>query len=573
MLSILSVRRRSSKQSVRALARLIAAAGVLGIGSICLAQATKTASEHPDSLIDIYGGYAYFHPVNSGVDGKQFKDLFNPNATVSVTGWFNHFIGLQMEGAYFSGNGEHTFAGPCTGATCNQLLYTIEAGPTLRFPLGSFVPFIHTLGGGVRMNGPALQQLMWGWGVTGGGGFDYIVPIFNKRLAIRPIQADFQYSQVVYGPLVLPSGTTGGFGEIDAIKFSSGIIFRIGQAPDREPVQLGCSAEPTHVYPGDVVHVTGSTLGINPKNQLHWSWQTNGGKIIPSGGTATIDTTNMAPGEYTVAGHVAQGLRARDQAGCTTPFTVKPFDPPTLSCSATPSTVTSGTTVDISTVGTSPQNRPLTYSYSTTTGQISANGPTAKLLTPGLGAATITVTCNATDDLGKSATATTTVVVTPPPVPVIAQTQPLCAISFERDRRRPARVDNEAKGCLDDIALTMNQHTDDKLVMIGNTSPEERPEAAAERALNAKQYMTDAKGIDPARIEVRIGTNVGRTMNNILVPAGTTFSDANTELFDEHTILRHGNAYGRKQAGGIQAPTPAGKKKSSHSSKSSAPSN
>jgi len=262
-----------------------------------------------------------------------------------------------------------------------------------------------------------------------------------------------------------------------------------------------------------------------------------------------------------VAGHATQGNSARQNASCEAPFTVKPFEPPTITCSANPASTTSGTTVDINTVGTSPANRPLTYSYATTAGQITSNGPTAKLATPGLGAATITVTCTATDDLGKSATATTVVTVTPPVVPNIPQTQQLCSLSFERDRRRPARVDNEAKGCLDDIALTMNQQTDARLVMIGNTSPDEKPEAAAERALNAKQYMTNEKGINPARIEVRLGTTAGRSMLNVLVPAGATFNETNTELFDEHQIQRHGQAYGTHHYGAPATAAPRAKKK------------
>ena len=525
-------------------ARLAAAVCGLAASTICAAQATKSATEHPDSRVDIYGGYGFFHPINSGVDGYQFKDLDNPNATVSVTGFFNHYIGLQIEGGYFSGNNEHKFAGPCVSSQCDQLFYTAEAGPVFRFPLGSFVPFIHTLGGGVRTNGPADQELMWGWGVTGGAGLDYVLPIFKKHLVVRPIQADFQYSQTVYGPLVLPAGKTGGFGEVDALKLSAGLVLRVGDVADKHPVMLGCAAEPVAVYPGDIVHVTGSTLFLNPKKPTAYTWETNGGKITPSEATATIDTAGMAPGEYVVAGHVTQGYRERQRASCTTPFTVKHFDPPTVSCSANPATVISGASVDISTVGTSPQNRPLSYSYSASAGQITATGPTAKLSTAGVGASTITVTCNTIDDLGQTATINTLVTVTAPPVPVIPQTQDLCAISFTRDRHRPVRVDNEAKGCLDDIALTMNQQTDARLVMVGNTSPDERPQAAAERTLNARQYLTDEKGIDPARIEVRVGTTSGRTVRDVLVPAGATFSDVNTQTFDEHIIARHGQAYG-----------------------------
>jgi hypothetical protein len=237
-------------------------------------------------------------------------------------------------------------------------------------------------------------------------------------------------------------------------------------------------------------------------------------------------------------------MKARQQSSCTTPFTIKPFEPPTLTCSANPSSATAGTDIDISTTGTSPQNRQLTYSYTASAGQITATGPTAKLSTAGLTATTITVTCNVVDDLGQSAQANTQVTLSVPPTPTVAETQDLCHITFERDHRRPVRVDNEAKGCLDDIALTMQQQAGAKLVMVGNSSANEHPEAGAERALNARQYLVQEKGIDSSRIEVRVGSMPGRFVSNTLVPTGAHFDGSNSRTFDENSIVRHGQAYG-----------------------------
>jgi hypothetical protein len=131
-----------------------------------------------------------------------------------------------------------------------------------------------------------------------------------------------------------------------------------------------------------------------------------------------------------------------------------------------------------------------------------------------------------------------------PVVPVIPQTQSLCSVSFERDRKRPVRVDNEAKACLDDIALTLTQQTDAKLEVVGDASPDEKPQAAAERALNIRQYLTQEKGIDTTRIDVRVGDTSGRNAHEILVPSGATYTDSGTQAFDASTIERHGEAYG-----------------------------
>jgi hypothetical protein len=538
------LKRRTRLAAIRLAAALLA--GSLALA--CHAQATKTATDHIDSRVDVYGGYGYLHPINSGIAGFQYQDVSNPNATASISAYFNKYIGIQMEGSYFSGEGEHAIynspAYNCSKENCDQLVYTAEAGPVFRLPLGPFVPFVHLLGGGERTNGPVAQSLFWGWGVTGGAGIDIVLPFDHHRFAIRPIQADFQYSQVVYGPLVLPASVQGGFGEIDALKLSGGIVARFGDARGPGPVMLGCVANPVAVFPGDPVKITGSTLNLDPRRKVAYTWTAKGGKVTPEGPGADLDTTGLAPGEYVVVGHVAQGSHASEQASCEAPFTVRKYDPPTITCAATPSTAESGTEIAISTSGSSPQNRPLMYSYTTTAGEITSNGPTAKLSTAGLSPSTITITCNTVDDLGQSASATTQVTLTAPPTPVVVQTQQLCSLGFLRDKRRPTRVDNEAKGCLDDIALTLNKESDAKLVIIGNYAPTEKEDAAAERTLNARQYLTKEKGVDPSRIEVRLGGTPGKTVTDVLVPAGAIYNDVDTRSFDEKTITRHGQAYG-----------------------------
>ena len=512
------------------------------------AQAGGSGTEHPDSRTEIYAGYGYFHPINSGIDGFQYQDVYNPNATVSLSGFFNRYVGLQLEGGYFSGTNQHkAFFPECSKTDCDQLVYTAQAGPVLRLPLGSWVPFAHFLGGGSRYNGPVMQPLKWGWGVTGGFGIDYVVPGFNNHLALRPIQADFQYSQNVYGPLVLPAGTEGGFGEIDAIKLSAGIVARFGDYKAPHAVELGCSAQPTLVHPGEPLLVTGSTLYLNPAVKPIWHWETSGGVAKPDEGNVSIDTTGLAPGEYTVVGHVIDGRRARNQASCTVPFEVKAFDPPAITCVASPASVISGTEVQIVSSGNSPQNRPLTYSYSASAGVLTPTGPLARLATAGLGNTTIDITCNVVDDLGQKATFATQVAVTKPVEPVIPQVQELCSLGFTRDQKRPVRVDNEAKGCLDDIALTMTLQTDSRLVMVGNASPDEKPEAAAQRVLNARQYLTDEKGIERSRIDVRVGETSGRSVRDVLVPSGASFSEPATQPFEEKTITRRGEAYGKRR--------------------------
>ncbi len=93
--------------------------------------------------------------------------------------------------------------------------------------------------------------------------------------------------------------------------------------------------------------------------------------------------------------------------------------------------------------------------------------------------------------------------------------------------KKPWRVDNECKGKLDDVAKNLQQNADNKLVIVGNADPSgQRPNLAAERAVNSKAYLTSGEaqlGIDPNRIECRTGSAGTMTAEYWIVPAGATF--------------------------------------------------
>jgi hypothetical protein len=515
---------------------LIAALAISGATSAA-AQAAQAPGGTPPpnpSRFDIYAGYGYLHPVNSDIGGIKYQPI-NPGAVTSVTGYFNRNFGLQAEGSFFP-------SGP------NDCVYTAQAGPVFRLPMNRFVPFAHALVGGAKVGGPVFQPCTWGWGVTGGVGFDLILPFWDNHLAIRPVQADFDYSHVDYGTPG-PGLVTGGVGEIYAYRLSAGLVLRLGATSVPPPVQLGCTAHPVDVFPGDPIDVAAVLANLAAKRPATYSWSTSGGQITGTTETAHIATAGLAAGDYTIKGHVSQGPRPSQQADCTAGFRVHAYEPPTISCSANPTTVLPGQPSSITSVARSPQSRALNYSYSASSGQITGSGATVTLSTTGAASGTITVTCNAVDDLGKQASATTSVGVNAPPAPPAPSTQSLCSVSFDRDRKRPARVDNEAKGCLDDIALTLNRDSTSRIVLVGHHGADENPTAAAERVLNVEQYLTVEKGIDPSRIELRTGDSAGRSVDNTLVPTGATFDSPGSGTFDSSTIKRTGQAYGKVRSG------------------------
>jgi outer membrane protein OmpA-like peptidoglycan-associated protein len=246
---------------------------------------------------------------------------------------------------------------------------------------------------------------------------------------------------------------------------------------------------------------------------------------------------------------VTQGNKVYESADCSAKFTVTAFLPPTVGCSASPSTVNVGDSSTITANGVSPQNRPLTYSYSATAGSISGNTSTATLTTSGVAPGTITVTCNAVDDKGQTASQMTTVTVSSPVVsaPPQATTTSLCTVSFDRDMKRPYRVDNEAKACLDDIALNAQRDPNAKLAIVGSETTAEKDHGhgkhmkmseklAEERAVNTKAYLVTEKGVDASRITVYTGTADGKTAATTLIPSGAMFSTDGLTPVDESAV-------------------------------------
>ncbi len=303
---------------------------------------------------------------------------------------------------------------------------------------------------------------------------------------------------------------------------------------------------------------------LDPKLNAIYVWTGTG--VTGNGASAAVSTATLAPGSYSVQAQVKEGkpgkegLKPWQTAGASASFTVKPFEPPTISCSVGPTVIKPGESATVTAVGVSPQNRPLTYSYTASAGTITGNGNTATYSSAGAPTGPVTFTCTVTDDKGQSATATisasNSVTITAPYVAPIPHTQTLCSISFSKDKKRPARVDNEAKACLDEVALDLQKQSDAKIVIVGDSNAKEKAkvereeklakhnkhlkveDVAAERAVNTKDYLVKEKGIDASRIRVATGTADDQTVEDYLVPSGATFSSdvTGTTPVDESVV-------------------------------------
>jgi hypothetical protein len=316
------------------------------------------------------------------------------------------------------------------------------------------------------------------------------------------------------------------------------------------PITLSCNASAPAVYPGDPLSVTATAGSVSTKknNSVIYSWSGDG--VTGSGTSATVNTASLAPGSYSAKAEVKEGKKGQEgtkpgqTAECSAGFTVKAFEPPTISCSASPSTIKPGDSTTITSVGISPQNRPLTYSYTASAGTITGTGTTAEYSSAGAPTGEVGITCNVSDDKGHTVSANTELtILAPPPPPPPPKTQALCSISFANDKKRPTRVDNEAKACLDQVALDLKQQADAKAVVVGEADAKEKAatakqekyaakhkhakveDSAAQRAVNAKDYLVTEQGIDASRISVAEGATDSQTVENYLVPAGATFAN------------------------------------------------
>ncbi|MGB6158447.1 MAG: REJ domain-containing protein [Acidobacteriaceae bacterium] len=548
-------------------ATLLGATVVLGQSSTA---APAAAADQSTSRMDVFTGYSYIAPhgtvytpeAGGTVDPLNYSSI-NLGAIGSFAYYFNRYVGGQVE-----------YANHPNGM--NDGAQTAQGGIIFRYPTEGMAVFVHALGGGVRLGGPNLSGAglqpkhiyTWGPALTVGAGMDYDLPFGGHRIAWRIFQGDYEYWHADFGEQV----QIGGRANVNAVRLSTGLLWHFGSIAPPPPVQYACAINPASVFPGEQVTVTGTATNLNPKKTPTYSWSGQGLTVGGTSPTSTIDTGSLQPGSYTVTGHVTEGPKVGQFADCTAQFTVKQFEPPTVSCSANPTTVQPGASSTITCNGVSPQSRPLTYSYSASAGSINGTGNTATLSTTGAPSGTITVTGTVQDDKGQTASATTTVNVEAPPPPPAPKMQTLCSIQFDKDKRRPTRVDNEAKACLDDVGLNAQQKADASLVVVGNAAPVPAPktkyqrehavtaeQVAAQRAVNTKAYLVTEKGIDASRIQVRTGTNGQNEVEDYLVPAGATFDNdvPGTTPVDENAVKaqprtapvhHHHKAAGKKPA-------------------------
>src|SRR6266568_337016 len=474
--------------------------------------APKASAADSPSRWDIFAGYSYLAPHGHAIQ-TDYPRSVDYGVIGSVSRYFNKYVGVQGEADYHNAN---------KSDTPNDHFAGISGGLIFRYLTEDLTPFVHALVGGERV-GSYYYDNKWGPVLTVGGGMDYNTPWFNHRLAIRVFQVDYQYTHENFFPV--------GRGNFNIARLSAGVVIHAGTIAPPPPVTLSCAVSPTSVFPGEPVTATATTGSLLPKDHVVYSW--SGPGVTGTETTAKVDTAALAPGSYTVNCGVREGkpgkegLKPWESASSTATFTVKEFEPPTISCSANPTDLKPGDSAMVTASGVSPQNRPLTYSYTASGGTISGSGTTATFASTGAPTGPVQITCNVADDKGHTATANTSVTMEPPPPPLgpspeqvrLEARLALHSVFFPtaqpREKKPEGGLVDSQQQTLTTLATDFKAYLlikpDAHLTLTGHADPrgsEEYNQALTERRVNrAKEFLVQ-QGIPATAIDVQA---VGKT--------------------------------------------------------------
>jgi outer membrane protein OmpA-like peptidoglycan-associated protein len=401
--------RAKSHGGLIAVIRLAIIVVIGSIGSLAAAQ------EQPAPKWELFGGYSFLYP-GADVHGVFPGGLLpvtsrlesNPRGVGgSITYNFNRWFGLTLDSSTHWGSGESGVGKRIDDAAFSNLSF----GPKVTFRSHHFSPFLEALVGDHRLMPDTFHDIDK-VGFMLGGGLDINA---TRHVALRLIRADYVMSSYRYGPSATTAST-----DLRGVRLQAGLVFMWGGERTVTPPKASCSIQPTEVYIGEPVAATAEGSNFNPKRTVKYNWRGAGVKPGETGASTQIDSTGLEAGTHQVTASLSDGS-PKGVASCSAMFTVRAPRPPVISCASDPASVQMGQSSTITSTASSPDGRKLTYSYTTNAGNITGNSNTATLDSRGSQLATVTVTCNVSDDrtlpLTASSSTTVNLQVPPPPPP------------------------------------------------------------------------------------------------------------------------------------------------------------
>src|SRR5438874_2435086 len=361
------------------------------------AAAAAADTRAPGRLLPRYEIAAMYDYVNLA-PGSPFANFDGHGGSGSLTYNASRWIGLTGEvGTYDLARG-------------SMISYLF--GPRLNLrKFDYFVPFGEFLAGSVRGNGQitgAAEQNAFA--LAAGGGVDMVLA---KNVAWRVAQLDY-FMTTLSGPAV------GATARQNSFRAATGLVLRFGipnppPPPNHSPV-AACSVSPASVFAGSgdsvAVHVNASDPDNDP---LTYTYTATGGAVEGTGPEARWNSSGVAAGSYTVNVKVDDGKGGSASCAADIKVEEKPNHPPTASLSVERSPILPGERTGITCHGSDPDNDPLTYSYTTTGGQIVGSGSSVQFDATNLQPGSYDVKCTVNDGRGGTADSSANVQVKEPP--------------------------------------------------------------------------------------------------------------------------------------------------------------
>ena len=389
--------------------------GVSAVIAMILLSSSALAQNDAVPKYDVFIGYQYLHPgasVPLSGDPNNPTPFQLPGQSRGIGGAFTYNFDAHWGGEADAGYNRDS------GTASSE--WTVSGGPRYMWRTDSGNLFIHALLSFNRVSYESGQVNSNGIGTILGGGMD--LP-FGKMFSWRLFQADYVFARQNYADLAAPEFPSLRRVTFEGVRLRTGVVINWGGAPEIPP-SASCSVQPTEVMVGEPITATVAVTNFNPKHTLTFSWSGNGGQVTGKDTTASIDTTNAAPGNFTVTAHVTdpQAKKAKE-ASCSANFTIKPLppkNPPTMSMSANPTELVPGGTVNLTANCTSPDGVPVSVAnWTSSAGSVSGTGNSATLNTADLPPGSVSVSAVCTDSRGLTAQASSQITIqNPPPPPV-----------------------------------------------------------------------------------------------------------------------------------------------------------
>jgi len=533
-------------------------AAIILLGTLTWAQEEAPKAElsfdYSWARINPTAHYTQWHAMNGGGGAIKFN--------------IGQYFGIKADLQGYNSN-TTKFTIPVTTAFPKGLngsvsgnLFTYLFGPEVKWRHEHIQPYINALFGAAHTNvyGTAFQTLCQpvagsctgassapsdnAFALSTGLGLD--VPV-NRRVQIKVGEFDYLYTD--FKNAFSDSGQNN-------FVYKGGLLINLG-VPNPIPPTVACAVEPAEMLPwAGPVKATATPANFNPKHTLNYGWESSGGTAAGQGATATVNTEQMAPGQYTIRSTVTDPKKKKNNvATCSSSFTVKQPRPPVLSCSASPATVKPGEPVTVTVSGSSPDGSAIDKRSASTSAGALKEGETQRGSAPGefttvatldtsnVPPGPINVNVGVTDVHGQSANCTASAEVVAPPAPPPPPPPPM-AQNVGKCQFKPsaARVDNECKATLDGVAMQLQRDSQSKLVVVGFADAKDKKKNIESiRSDNVRSYLTTGEGkqqIDASRIDIRKSSdqNSGEAADVYFLPEGAQFTVEGTDVIDESTL-------------------------------------